>query len=191
MNWQPRHRLALAVEVHEPARAALAHALAPLRATYLGVNWVPDEHWYVDLCEFGALEDREADQVDAETDALAGALPQLSLRLDGGIGVLSSGTLFAGVEESLAFAELQSAVVSHFDERGPMPTRTEALPGCVIGRVPGGGGLPAASLRSFRGPLVAWTARRLVVVCTRLRLGGVVVEERSVRPFGRPVATRS
>ena len=188
MSSETRHRLSIALEVGEPARAALMQAVEPLMATYPGLRWTEPELWYVEVCALGAvLADRIA-EVDAVVEDVAGHHAPLALRLDGGAGIEDGCALFAGVRHSDELTLLREELVGRFEAAGLPVEGDEFLPHCVLGRAPGGTRLPPAMARSFRGPLVTWTVRGLLVVRTRLRLGGVAREVRSTHPFGLPVA---
>ncbi len=185
---RPRHRLGLAVEVNEPARAALAQALQPLQASYPGVRWIEPDQWYVELCQLGALDEAETAGVDELAAEVAADSAQLRLRLDGGAGVVGGRALFAGVQPNDEFGALCAQLCRRVEKAGYTPALADDTPCAIVGRMPGGSGLPARLVRTFRGPTVTWTARRLLVVRTRLRLEGIALQLRSAHPFAQPQA---
>lgn len=187
MSLVPRVRLVVAIEVGEPARAALAKAVEPLGDRYPGLRWNARDDWFVEVCALGAVEDERLGEVDEAVTEAAGANRQVALRLDGGAGVDDAGTgLFAGVEDSGALVALRGLVVGRLEERTLPVDRERFLPHCIVGRASGGARLPIALAREFRGPVVSWTAKQLLVVRTRLRLGGVVREVRSAHDLAAP-----
>jgi 2'-5' RNA ligase len=188
VSRQPRHRLGLVVEVGEPARAALAKAVEPLASAYPGIRWAEPPGWYIEVCALGAVEPERAGEVDDIVAAAARESAQIGLRLDGGAGIDEGRVLFAGVWHSDALVALRKRLVDRLEEAGFGVDDGDYLPHCVIGRTPGGTRLPWSVARSFQGPQVTWTARRLHVVRTRLCLGGVASEVRSTHEFGLPVA---
>jgi RNA 2',3'-cyclic 3'-phosphodiesterase len=188
VSSEARHRLSVAVEVGEPARAALTQAVEPLVAAYPGLRWAEPELWYIEVCTLGAVHGDRVPDVEAIVRSAAGNSAQMALRLDGGAGIVDGSALFAGVCHSDALVHLREELISGFEAAALPVQRGDFLPHCVLGRAPGGTRLPPAMARSFRGPMVTWTARRLLVVRTRLRLGGVAREVRSAHAFGLPVA---
>jgi 2'-5' RNA ligase len=174
--------------VGEPARAALAKAVEPLRAAHPGIWWAEPDRWCIEVCSLGAVAAGRLDDVDEVVADAASDNPQVVLRLDGAAGSADGRALFAVVCHSEALVALRGDLIDRFDAVGLRVVRSEFLPHCVIGRVPGGIRLPPVIARSFSGPMVTWIARRLLVVRTRLRLGGVAHEVRSRHTFGSPVA---
>jgi 2'-5' RNA ligase len=185
---EPRQRLGVAVEVGEPARAALAKAVEPLRAAYPGVHWVDADRWYIEICALGAVEAERAPDLDEVAHAAARGNARLMLRLDGGAWIEVGCTFLAGVCPSEPLVALRDDLIRRLDKAGLPAGRDDSVLRCVIGRTVGGARLPPSMARSFEGPMVTWTARRLLVVRTRLRLGGVAHEVRSAHDFGLPVA---
>jgi 2'-5' RNA ligase len=183
---QPRHRLVIAVEVGEPARAALATAVDPIVSRYPGVLWVEPEQWSVVVCALEAIEPERSEEVDELIAEAAAANARLTMRLDGGAGLEEGSALFAGVVHNPALTALREDLIERVT-KASLPVDAGAfLPHCVIGCAPGGTRLPGELVRSFRGPMVTWTARRLLVMRTRLRLGGIAREIRSVHELSLP-----
>jgi energy-coupling factor transporter ATP-binding protein EcfA2 len=108
--------------------------------------------------------------------------------LDGAAGTWAGSVLVAGVQPSVLLDGLRADLVRRFEDAGLMVERARSLPHCVIACAAGGTRVPLRVVHAFRGPMVTWTARRLLVLRTRLRLGGVAHELRSAHEFGLPVA---
>jgi 2'-5' RNA ligase len=183
---QPRHRLVIALEVGEPARAALATAVDPLVSRYPGVLWVEPRQWSVIACALEAIEPDRADEVDGIVAEAAETNARLTMRLDGGAGFEDGSVLFAGVVHNPALTALREDLVERVTKASLPVDGAAFLPHCVIGFAPGGTRLPGELVRSFRGPMVTWTARRLLVMRTRLRLGGIAREIRSIHELALP-----
>lgn len=174
-----RHRLAVAVEVAEPARAALARAVRTLRAEQPGLRWIDPEGWHISLAALGSVPDTQAEKIDAAVAEVTEHCQAFPLRLDGGAGMVRSHLLYAGVQDSPCLHELRRGVVERLSVAGFHVDAFDFLPHNPLARAPTGARLPAGLLGRFRGPAVTWTVRRVVVLRSRLRIGGVVQEVRS------------
>jgi 2'-5' RNA ligase len=178
-----RHRLTVAVEVAEPARAALAQVVRPLRAGQPGLRWTDPECWHIALAFLGGVTTEQAEKIDAAVSEIAERFAPFPLRLDGGAGMIRNRMLYAGVEESGALHGLHREVVERLAVAGFVVDAFDFLPHNAIVRAPIGARLPPGLLGAFHGPSVTWTVRRLVVLRSRLRLGGVTYEIRSGHRF--------
>lgn len=178
-----RHRLTVAVEVAEPARAALARAIVPLRQGQPGLRWTDPECWHLALAILGGVTPEQAEKVDVAASDIADRFAAFRLRLDGGAGMVRNRMLYAGVQESRRLHELHREVVERMTVAGFVVDAYDFLPHNPIVRAPIGARLPPGLLGAFRGPTVTWTVRRLVVLRSRLRVGGVAHVVRSVQPL--------
>lgn len=182
-----RHRLTVAVEVAEPARAALARSLRALRLDHPGLRWIEPENWHVALAALGSLPPGRADKVGAAVAEVAERWPTFPLRLDGGAGTVRNQLLYAGVQESAELYRLHGEIVERLFVAGFEVDAHDFLPHSPIARAPTGARLPGGLLGSFRGPAVTWTVRRVVVLRSRLRVGGVAQQVRWAHQLtGRP-----
>lgn len=173
-----RHRLTVAVEVAEPARAALARALRSLRLEHPGLRWIEPEGWHVALAALGSLTRAQAEKVDTAVAEVTERWPTFALRLDGGAGMVRNQLLYAGIEESGELHTLRREVVERLAVAGFEVDAYDFLPHNPIAQAPTGARLPTGLVSTFQGPAVTWTVRRVVVLRSRLRIGGVVQELR-------------
>lgn len=178
-----RHRLAVAVEVAEPARAALARSVRALRAEQPGLRWIEPEGWHISLAVLGSVTPGQAEKVDAAVAEVTERCAPFPLRLDGGAGMVRSHLLYAGVQDSPSLHELHGQIVERLSVAGFHVDLYDFLPHNPLARAPTGARLPSGLLGRFRGPAVTWTVRRVVVLRSRLRVGGVVHEIRSAHPM--------
>lgn len=178
-----RHRLTVAVEVAEPARAALARVVRPLRREQPGLRWTDPGCWHIALAFLGGVTSEQAEKIDIAVGEIAERVSPFPLRLDGAAGMIRNRMLYAGVEESLALHDLHREVVERLAVAGFVVDAFDFLPHNAIVRAPFGARLPPGLLGTFRGPAVTWTVSRLVVLRSRLRVGGVTYEIRSSHQF--------
>lgn len=177
-----RHRLFVAIEVGEPAHAALERAVQPLREEHPGLRWNDPRSWHVTLAFLGSVPAQRGPDVDAAA-AQAARRPPLPMRLDGRAGTFSGGVFFAVIEESPELLALAADLDEQLAAAGFSVEDRRFTPHCTLARVPRGSRLPGRLLSGYDGPAVTWTARRLVVLRSHLQVGGVAHEVRSTAPF--------
>lgn len=178
-----RQRLTVAVEVAEPARAALARAVAPLRANQPGLRWTDPDWWHIPLAFLGGVTAEQAEKIDVAVGEIAERVAPFQLRLDGGAGLVRGRMLYAGVQENRHLHNLHRQVVERLTVAGFVVDAFDFVPHNPIVRAPIGARLPSGLLGAFRGPTVTWTVRRLVVLRSRLRVGGVAHVVRTAPPL--------
>jgi RNA 2',3'-cyclic 3'-phosphodiesterase len=174
-----RHRLFVAFEVREPARAALIAAVEPLRREYPGIRWADPELWHVTLEFIGGVPPDRAEEVDAAVAAVARRRGALELRLTGAVGTFGRFVLYAELDLSEELMETQAELCDRLEEHGFTPDRRPFTPHVTLGRAPRGTRVAPQLLARYRGPAVRWTTQQLLVVRSRLRVGGAVHEVRS------------
>jgi RNA 2',3'-cyclic 3'-phosphodiesterase len=178
-----RQRLFVALEVGEPARAVLANAVAPLRAEHPWLRWTEPDSWHVTLSFVGSVEEHRAADVDqAAAEAVAGRGP-LPVRFDGRAGTFAGSVFFASIVEEPSLTDLAADLTGRLVKAGFVMDDRDFVAHCTLARVPRGSRLPSRLLGGYAWPAVTWTARRMVVFRSRLRIGGVAHEERSIHPF--------
>ncbi|CAN5856526.1 RNA 2',3'-cyclic phosphodiesterase [soil metagenome] len=183
MSAAVRLRLFVAVEVGEPAKAALARAVEPYRPRHPGLRWVEPGQWHITLAFVGGvLAERAATAGEVTAAAVRGAAP-LRLKLDGGVGTFDGRALWVGVEHHDGLKELADGLVERLAETGFAMETRRFVPHCTIARTPRGAWLPAELTNELRPPVVAWTAKQVTLLRSRLRIGGAVHEAHSVFPL--------
>jgi 2'-5' RNA ligase len=167
-----RLRLSVVLEVGEPATAALARVVDALRDEHPGLRWSDPGTWHVVLAVPGAVSEDGAAAVDDVVAATAGAHGPMRLRLDGRAGTFPGGVFSAVLEDSAELDALAGSLGDGLDAAG-LAVAQHMAAHCILARVPRGSRLPPPLLRSFDGPAVSWTARRVTVVRSRLQVGGI------------------
>jgi 2'-5' RNA ligase len=176
-------RLFVAVDVGEPAKAALARAVEPYRPRHPGLRWVEPGQWHITLAFVGSVPTERAATVEEVAAATVQGTAQLRLKLDGGVGTFDGRALWVGVEHHDGLKALADSLVERLAEAGfDMETR-RFVPHCTIARTPRGAWLPADLTNELRPPVVAWTARQVTLLRSRLRIGGSFHEAHSVFPL--------
>ena len=183
MAGEVRHRLFVALEVGEPARAVLANAVAPLRAEHPWLRWTDPESWHVTLAFVGSVVEQRGRVVDRAAAEAAEGRPPLPVRFDGRAGTFGGSVFFASIVEEPSLTGLARDLSARLRKAGFEVDQREFVAHCTLARVPRGSRLPSRLLGGYAWPAVTWTARRLVVYRSRLRVGGVTHEERSSHPF--------
>lgn len=184
MGTQVSQRLFVALEVAEPARAALKRALAPLREQYPWLRWTDPETWHVTLAFVGRVAPDRVETVDRITAEVTADRQPLALRLDGRAGTFAGSVFFASLTEDPALTSVAQELAERLRAHGFRLDDRYFVAHCTLARVPKANRLPSPMLGGFEGPAVTWTARRAVVVRSRLHIGGVVHEVRSAHRFG-------
>lgn len=78
-------RLFFAIELSEPVRAALDHAIAPLRVAEPGLAWVPSTKLHLTMKFFGEVPEPDAPRLAAAADVVAARHQPFEMTL-GGVG---------------------------------------------------------------------------------------------------------
>lgn len=172
MSHPARHRLFVALEVREPARAALVRAVEAVWDDHMGMRWTDPDDWHVTLAFVGATDEEGARRVAAAAAAVAEQTASLRVRLDGGVGTFDGAAIWAGVEYEPELAATAAALRERLCDSGFAIEKRRFTPHCTIARVPRGAVMPPGFLDEVKAPAVTWTARRLAVVRSRLSIGG-------------------
>lgn len=184
MSEDVRHRLFVALEVREPARAALERAVAPMREALPGLRWTDADTWHITMAFVGSVDAARAEAVDDATAAVAAERPPFDVRLNSHAGSFGGGSLlYASIDEDEPLVESAAALHRALADRGFPIEERPFVPHVTLARAPRGVRVPPQLLADFPLPSVRWTARRLVVVRSRLRVGGSVHEIRSEHPL--------
>lgn len=179
MSEDVRHRLFVAIEVREPARAALERAVAPMRETFPGLRWTEPDTWHLTLAFLGSVDAYRAAAVDEAAAAVAASRPPFDVRLNGHAGSFGGSVLYASIDEDEPLMRTAADLRAELEECGFDMDERSYVPHCTLARVPRGVRLPPQLLADFPLPSVRWTVRRIVVLRSRLRVGGAVHEIRS------------
>jgi RNA 2',3'-cyclic 3'-phosphodiesterase len=174
-----RQRLFVAIEVREPALAALQRSVASLREEHPVLRWAEPGTWHITLAFVGSVTAARAADVDAAVAASATGRAPLPVRLDGRAGTFAGGVFSASVADDPELSDLAADVDRRLRAAGFDLEERTFTPHCTLARVPRGSRLPGRLLGDYEGPAVTWTARRVVVVRSRLAVGGVSHEVRS------------
>lgn len=186
MSERIRHRLSVAVEVGEPARAALERAVAPCRRRYPGLRWTASDQWHITLVRTGGIAGERVVAVQDAAATVAGHRPQHRLRLQGRVSPLGR-VLYAEVERDEGLEGLAEDLRQWLDRVGVPIDDAGFVRHCAVARLPSGCPLPPDLVTSMRGPAVSWTVRRIVVLRSRLQVGGPGLELCSAHDFGSSV----
>ena len=81
MSDRPRVRLFAAVELPDPARAAIEAATQRLRTTLPGLRWVPAENLHLTLVFLGWVDPDQLDPIRAELEVAAAPAAPFRARL--------------------------------------------------------------------------------------------------------------
>jgi RNA 2',3'-cyclic 3'-phosphodiesterase len=187
MGDQARHRLFVALQVAQPAHAVLERAVAALRLTSPQLRWANPETWHVTIAFLGGVDEDRLVDVDAAVAQVAGATPALPVRLDGRVDSFGWRVLFASIEENPELEALAGQVADRLRAAGFALEERHFTPHVTLARVPRGTRLPAELLDADAAPAVTWTARELLVMRSRLKVGGAVHEVRGAHRLQPPV----
>jgi RNA 2',3'-cyclic 3'-phosphodiesterase len=180
-----RHRLFVAFEVREPARAALAATVEPLRTAYPGLQWADPQRWHVTLAFIGSVDAQRAAHVDAVAALVAARYGPIELRLSGQAGSFGRGVLYAELEETADLMSAQADLGARLQVAGFPVDPRPFTPHVTLGRSPRGARIAPQLLGTYRGPSVRWTVDQILVLRSRLRVGGAVHEVRSAHELDR------
>jgi RNA 2',3'-cyclic 3'-phosphodiesterase len=143
-----RHRLFTALEVREPARAALDRVVAPLREAHPALRWTEPPTWHVTLAFVGGVPADRVGLVDAATARAAAGTSLLDLRLTGTFSSFGGSVLYAAVERSDPLMGLAARLHAELRGEGFDLEDRPYVPHCTLARVPRG-----CRAQRSRGPL--------------------------------------
>lgn len=184
MTEEARQRLFVAVEVPAVVREALDAAVAPLRSAQPALRWTDPAMWHLTVAFVGSVEAEQAPSVDAAVASAAAASSPFEVQLSGEAGTFGVSVLYADFEPAPELVALADVLRHALRARGFAIEERPLVPHLTIARVPRGSRLPPAVVGAFTGPALAWTVERLLVVRSRLSVGGATHSVRSAHVLG-------
>lgn len=164
-----RLRLFVAVSVPEGVRTAVDQAVAPLRADAPELRWTDAEGWHLTVWFLGSVEPDRMPEVEAGVARVAATGHPFTLRLSGAAGTFPSGVLWAGIEPAPMLEELAQGLAMQFGGEMERPFHAHL----TLARTSGGVRRPPKQLAErYEGPTAPWTVRHLVLMRSRLAVGG-------------------
>ena len=186
-----RLRLFAAVDLPDHVTAVVLGALPALKRAHRDLRWTEPAGWHLTLAFLGWVP---SERLEPIRDALAQAAARVGpfpLALTGAAGSFRSGALWAELAEQPALHRLHAAVNEALDGVVPLPEKDRPLrPHLTLARAPGRAAHEAREAASgYRGPLLAWTVERLVLMRSHLHKTGARYETVGAWPLAAPAAS--
>jgi RNA 2',3'-cyclic 3'-phosphodiesterase len=157
-------RLFVAVEVPDDVRAAVAGAVAPLRAAAPKLKWVAADRYHLTLVFLGSVDGSLVEPVTAALRSGCAGVAPFSLSLDGTLGTFGRRVLWAGLAPSAELVALASAVGGALSTVVPVPDADREyrahLTLARAGREP----VRSALVRGVTVPAASWPVDRVVLM---------------------------